>query len=810
MGEQVERIIIRTEFEDDASQGVQRLRGRAASLGKEIDKLRSQTDQFNRQQKISNRELERTSRFAKQLAGDRNKEVSSLKLLKAEIKAVSDARRKGLSEARLVGQVGRGAQQIGGALGGVAGPQVGQLAGIGPEILGVVENLGVLKAQLPELAQNLGITKQSAALLAVEAIVLTAAFVIIKDLTEDIVAGAKAAQEAVTGQIDALRQFNKFIADATSEEARTRLDEVVARREINAQLQSDLLELRNLVEAGVDISDEGILEALSEGAVRAADRFGIMEVGLKDIDEALSETRTEIQSTDKEFGLLVESLTDGSLAARDLAARERENTQAKIEGLQRESRILQESQTLTQKQLDEKLQAIEDERLAQQSLLDDLVALGSTSDLVGDEIEATENRLSELSEEMRLLTEIATPLVALREREAATLKLVETNIKLTRTAYESAIKSQAKFTDELAEFEAKRLQAEEEFAEKTIEINEKRHLSIIQDDEKAALKRVNDLADHYKDLAEIDQDFFEDRADLLATIGDDLNDLDDEKLVALKEFNKTEIRATVDHLKRLNDIRLRAQNSIRSASARLDALGIFEAKQAAEAELKNENEKFNEEKKRRAEDFRDLQQQLTKERQETLRASKQALRDLERKHQRERQSTIAAFNEKVRREDQQFALERRQQQQRWALEDRQRQEQFDNEAEAQAKHFSLLLTLTVNGLFQTELAYQAWLDSVAARTANTLQTGTTAPVGAPPVPPPQTPTQFAPLANTITNGPQAAVNFRQPTAAPMMAGDAAMAGASIIINIDGSRQPMQVGAEVRRELENVFGSIATR
>ncbi len=813
MGEQVERIIISLEADDKASLAVQRIRQRTDALTKSVKNARSATVQFNKAIDQENRQFERTFKLAKQLEKDRDQRISQLKQIKQAIKEVNDARSKGIRDARVAGQVGRGAQQIGGALGGVAGPEVGQLANIGPEILRTAESLGVLKQQLPALATNLvasagGATAATVALGAMAAVLVAA--VVVYKVFQDIVEKSKEATEKL---IDVNERYAEILATSTTKEVEATIK---ANEDRNKALELERERLRAFIDATEDI--DGVAGAILD----LNDALNLNLGGYEDVQNKLDEVNTELSKNVDLNTQLADALQEGATAAADLAQREKELADererilavaAKTEldkikerGKQRADAEIS-AQTKTTEGVTKELDALHIRYRATFEPLKELRDLYDNHIISLAEYRAEQRAVNveqgKLVDQMGVLKNEVLPLVQAREREVATLKLIETNTKLTRAAYEDAIKSQAKFTDELAEFEAERLQAEEDFAEKTIEINEKRHLGIIQEDEKAALKRVNDLADHYKDLTEVDQDFFEDRADLLESIGDDLNDLDDEKLDALKEFNKTEIRATVDHLKRLNDIRLRAQNRIRSASARLDALGIFEAKQAAEEELKNEDEKFTEEKKRRAEDFRDLQRKFVKERQETLRAQQQALRDLQISHQRERQSAIAAFNEKIRREDQQFALERSQQQQRWNLEDQQRQNQFDAEADAQAEHFSLLLTLTTDGLFQVELAYQAWLDSMAARTVDT----SPVPVGAPAanLPTGNLPAFSSPSA--LTNGPQGAVAFRQPAAAPSLAGGG-MAGASIIINVDGTRQPMQVAAEVRRELENVFGSIA--
>lgn len=811
MGEQVERIIIDLEARDDATPALTRVRARLARISEDTKKSRIESDKFNKSLRQENKEHERTFELLKKLTAEQDQ-------LTQETKEFNAARREAISNARAFGQVGRDVQQIGGALGDVgaiAGPGAAQIANVGPDILRTVESLGLLKQQLPLLTTNLvasagGALALTAATAAVAAALIAVALVY--KVFQSIVENSKEATEKL---INVNKRYAEILATSTTKEVEATIK---ANEDRNKALELERERLRAFIDATEEV--DGVAGAILD----LNDALNLNLGGYEDVQDRLNEVNKELDQYADLNTQLAGAMQEGATAAADLAQREKELADER-------ERILAVAAATELAKIKERGKLRADAEISTQTAttegvtreLDNLhiryretiVRLSELRDLYDNNIISlteyrTEQRAVNVEQEklvfqMGLLKNAVLPLVQAREREVATLKLIETNTKLTRAAYENAIKSQTKFADSLADFEAKRLQAEEDFADKTIAINEKRHLSIIQEDEKAALDRVNDLADHYKDLGEIDQDFFEDRADLLATIGDDLNELDDEKLIALKEFNKTEIRATEDHLKRLNDIRLRAQSSIRSAAARLDALGLFEAQQAAIEELKNENEKFEIDKKRRAEDFRDLKRKLTKERREILRANQQALRDLERQHQRERQSAITAFNEKIRREDQQAALERSQQQQRWALEDQQRLTQFNNEAADRSEHFSLLLTLTSNGLYQIELTYQAWLDSMSARTssipvgapATNLQTGHIPAFAAGGVPPINRPVLVG------ERGPEI-VRFKQPVRVfPSGQRPSAFDGASIIINIDGSRAPQQVAYAVRKELKRI-------
>lgn len=119
-----------------------------------------------------------------------------------------------------------------------------------------------------------------------------------------------------------------------------------------------------------------------------------------------------------------------------------------------------------------------------------------------------------------------------------------------------------------------------------------------------------------------------------------------------------------------------------------------------------------------------------------------------------------------------------------------------------------MLTLTVDKTYQIELAYQNWLDQMVAATTTTLP-GTASSVGggggfgtgqsfaAGGIPPLNRDVMVG------ERGPEI-VRFQQPARIYAHGQRPGMEGASIVINVDGSRAPLQVGYAVRRELDNLI------
>lgn len=813
MADNVERLLFKLDIEDiGVDKTADDLRRRLALLASTTKLLDREAKALQRTLAKEDQTIDDAVKATRKLNAEQQKSIDIQKDLKRQTEQAARARKDSADTARLAGDVESRTRAITGGIGfvgGGAGQRIEQVANIGAEGLASIEAIGLLKQELPALTTNLVASAGGATAAAVAigtAAAALAALVIAFKVFQNIVNDSKKATDSL---IDVNERYAEIIATSTTDEVN---EAIRANKERNEVLRLEREQLRGFIDATEDI--DGAAGAFLD----LNDALNTNLGGMEDVQNKLDEVNKELSDNVNLNDQLGSALARGATAARDAAAaeaelaKERETEVGKrIAQTRREAEaeadITRKTNTYTEQQRQARLDEIEI-LIAQEKRIQEINAIDRERGKIEgqaatDEFNNSLARVTQLENERQALDTTVKEAVERREAEAAAIELFNDALKLSEELAEQAAKDLVDGFNALTDNAQKTAQDLQDYADKTAEIEAKRQLDITQASEKAALKRTNDLADHYADLTEIDRDFYEERADLLDDISADLDALDDEKLQALKDFNKTEIRATVDHLKRLEDIRLRAQNSIRSASARLDALGIYEAQKAAEEELKTENDKYSEEKRRREQDFRDQLQQIAKERAETLRAGQQALRDLQQQHARERQSAIAAFNEKLRREDQQAALERNQQQQRWALEDQQRQAQF-NKAETQTiMHQENLLSITAAGMTNIETTFENTMTNLTA--AAGMKTIT--PVGSPAA---NLPTGNLPAyssAAALTSSAQSLTDYRAPNA-PQPSGALAAAGATIMINIDGSRQPIEVGAEVRRELNNVFGGIA--
>jgi hypothetical protein len=854
MAEQVERILFQLEVEDiGVEKSADDLRRRFELLTRATKALDRQAKALQKSLSKEDRTIDDAAKATKRLNDEQRETIKNQKQLSNAIEDTTRARKENIERAREFGDIETGIRPVTGAIGfvgGAGGQQFEQIANIGPELLGAVEGLGLLKEQLPEFIDNLDLSRSgllsmatNVGLVSVAAAGIAIPLVLWKKQIDDHKASIEANREEIREWAQDITDFNIFLAGATTEDLEKQIEtaqtNLAGLRRTEEELNTDLGEarlaanefaLQFVAEASPQIlaafSQEEIFKTGLQKAIDAAGGelelpSGAVLKGVESFDELekqLEENQTTIVTTTEEIADLNAARTDELVTANDAAEAEDDLAVARRKGIDqivaetdREAKERVRLQRLasdgTIAQVEREIDRVTDARdaeIEQQRLLGVELAQGNIT--FKEWLTATADTvvaIGDLNEQLDNLEDNVLPLAAANELTARATETAEEAERLMEEARKDAAAAIIQSASDIAQGLQDSAQELQDFADKTAEIEAKRQLGITQAAEKAALDRVNDTADFYADLAKLDRDFFEERADLLDDISADLNALDDEKLQALKDFNKTEIRSTVDHLKRLEDIRTRAQNSIRSASAKLDALGIFEAQQAAEEELKTENDKFAEEKRRRDQDFREQVQQIAKERAETLRAGQQALRDLQQQHSRERQAAQAAFNEKIRREDQQAALERSQQQQRWALEDQQRQAQFSKEETQTVIHQENLLTITAVGMANVETTFENTMTNlVAAAGAQTIT-----PVGSPAA---NLPTGDLPAfasANALTDGPQGVTNFRQPSAVSQPSGPGALGGITIPISINGAQQPMQVAAEVRRELDNVFAGM---
>ena len=121
-------------------------------------------------------------------------------------------------------------------------------------------------------------------------------------------------------------------------------------------------------------------------------------------------------------------------------------------------------------------------------------------------------------------------------------------------------------------------------------------------------------------------------------------------------------------------------------------------RQPGEEALRDENDQYTEEKRRRDEDMQDRLREIEDQKNERLRAGQEALADLETQHDKERAARITAFQQQITREDQERAIRLSRQQQDWAREDTLRQQNFQQQLGLTSGFYSELNGRTITGM----------------------------------------------------------------------------------------------------------------
>jgi hypothetical protein len=588
MADEVIRQLIRWDV-DTAS--VQRVRDHVSRIQYDLSGIKKVNETLNR----SFAELGNSDRYVYQV----NEGLDALRTqaLNADsaVSKLDTSLQKSSRSAQLYGNVESRLRAIGGAVGTVGGTGAQRAIGAGAEFFGAIEGTKLLSKELPVLAKEMGVTKESVALLAVGVVAAGAAVLIARDSYQEWAAMANEASQKVGGGIAALKSYYDFIGTATKEDVVKRQLEVMQTRETQGKLLEDLLSLQHAALSGIDIGDRAsVMETLGKGAVVALDQLGLMGFGLKDLDKAIAETQTNIVKLDSEFNLYTQARMENVTATNDAAAAEKQLTEEREKAAKAKSE-----------------------------------ARGTAG------IEGTYQQFF--------------------GRNTA------------RTGTDITAKVQAEY-----KAEEQRLKILNDFAVESTQLEAKHALSTAREQEDYELKRVSDLAKHYADMAQLDADYYSDRQSLLDQMQENADKADQQRLDELSGYNKDSLRAAEDYRDRMLQIQSDADSQMLRASARLDATSAFWARKDKERALKEENDQYTKEQRRRDEDYRDRLKQLDRERAAQLAADRKALSDLDKKHIAEENKRNQAFQQQIAQEDQQRQIKLQRQQADWQTEDEQR------------------------------------------------------------------------------------------------------------------------------------------
>ena len=661
--------------------------------------------------------LKDTARSSARVEGAYTDQEQAAKRLAASQRQLADAQIKTAREsADIYGDVASRTSAISGLASGLGGGALGGRLMIAADILDAVEASKLLRAELPAMVSQLGLSASSMAALGLAAGAMVAAFLVVKNVLGEIIDAGKEVQQEIQGRINALKSYYEFIADATSEELESRIAELEQRRSMNAQLALDLLALKEAVENGLDAAsfdNLDVLDVFGEGALRAMDALGLMGFGLDELKTAIEETRTAMKADEIERKLLTQAYTEGATATADARQQELDFTSQKIAALEREAQQQIKNAELirtgTGEQLALRQQQIETELEAYRTLESELEPLISESDEAAQKLAETKDAIFLLEEESKNLTNNIMAEVAAREIANATL---ERAAQLEKERQDAAAVHITEFNASMEAVSATFAEGREQaiaYAAAQAEADDKRQRVTLEEQADFERKRLLDLADHYADMAQLDADYFRDREDILNDLGEDLGDLDQQRLDDVKDYNKASRRLAEDHRDRLLSIQRQADNDYMDAARNRDTAGALAALRNGKEQLEDEDRQYQKEQKRREVDFKDQLDLLARERRERQKAAAQQLRELAQQHQRERQARQQAFRQQLSREDQERAIRLQRLQQQYQREDTQRSNHFTTVESATSQHFSDVQGRTSTGFANLEANYAAHL-----------------------------------------------------------------------------------------------------
>lgn len=518
-------------------------------------------------------------------------------------------------------------------------------------------------------------------------------------------------EEQAQAMVDAAAMVGNVLATATPDTFASVVDQL--EEEIRArEIQRDLLQPS--VTAG---------EVAREEAQQAEDAIAALMQSIVTGPDITPEQRTANQQAMRNIALQRENLAynqqirddliaqgDAAQAQIDVLEAEIATRRKSLDGLEahrqgieavgtvldeynRSQAIARDSRTMTRKQAEDELE--QNRRQQEQTLttIDRLKALGLENDVVRKSVENLTDEYDRLVDREYQLTEAIIPAIDARDLENDRIKQLTENLQGLGKALGGAGQSLfylnqqgtadrkgARFStfgkdlQEENDTARARLEAVAEFKREAIELEEDRLIKLRQGEEDFLRQRTQDLADHYTDLARLDQNYFEDRATLLDDLAQIATEAEQERIDALKEANTEAQREAEDHQDRIQDIMRDTRRDAQYAASRGDAVALRQAQLRAQDALEDENEQYEKERDRREEDFRDRLQELDDQRRENERAGRERLADLQRQHAQERTERIADFNQKLAREDQERTIELQRETDAWNLENNRRQQ----------------------------------------------------------------------------------------------------------------------------------------
>ncbi len=492
------------------------------------------------------------------------------------------------------------------------------------------------------------------------------------DQIEELNRGTEGLTEAYDSELVAANDA----AAASRELAQARMETTQQLREDSQQRVQWEMEISRLMR---DASAEQVQARIDDLALQrdilASEReFLQMREDLygEDTSERVGELTEQIGALDQQ----VADLTDNVLPFAEQAEQANQALEDATTLAKREADLRRRVADMSQEQIDIRLREIEVEREITTELLRTLEAIGAAPEALRE----VREKIEALDMEARELQTFPNTLAVEREIQEATRRALE-------------------------------------YAETQREIQADRQLKLQREEEDFLRKRAQDWNKHYRDLAKLDQKYFERRSKILADMAADARKIAQERLDDIQAYNLRSKRLAEDHQDNLLRMQRDANRSAQEAVASLNAWALRNVRIQLEDQTGDANKEYEKQQERREEDFEHQMELLDRERDERLAAGRQALEDLRRQHQRERQEAQRAFQDRIRQEDQERRIRLQRQQQDWAIEDQRRRMHFQIQQGMTAQHYTILTQITQQGMSSVQAAFSSAFGSLSQQAA---------------------------------------------------------------------------------------------
>jgi hypothetical protein len=465
---------------------------------------------------------------------------------------------------------------------------------IAADILDAVEATKLMGAEMPALISQLGGTRLELTALTVTAAAVTVAVIAVTSALKDLADANERNTQIVQGQISASREYHNFIADANAEDVRQRMADIEKEQAVTLAFRSDLEELHAAIERGLDVSDQGIVAQLSEGALRAFDALGGNLAGLDDIRNAYDENSIKLQELTILHQMYTDALTDGTLAENDAREQARIATEQQIASLERVAQLHSEAAELlrtgTSDAVEGQIQGIQDEIAAKQFLIGELKAMEDSTGAAAERAQALENELELLQEREGWLLNSILPIIKAREDETEAAKKFLSGLRdNVQSLAQSVTDTVQRFHDGaqlFADLETKTADLQAETAQKITESTTKYNADRIK------------LVDNFnREQAKRTQEYLDSLTEMRAEHNDTVREIN-------ADAAKEDKRAREEYLRDVAKRERQHRSSLLDAAAHLDAEAVDQenrryADEQTEAEIAYKAEAQQREEQRR-------------------------------------------------------------------------------------------------------------------------------------------------------------------------------------------------------------------